>query len=547
MKEFEKGGEVRGNYFLYSSPTSRIYLCEGYATGASIHEATGQPFALAFTCNNLLAAAQNIQVHYPNVEIVVCADDDWLSDGNPGMDEATKTAKAMRTMLASPAFGANRGEKDTDFNDLHRLEGITAVRRCLQNAAIPGLQPLAQVLNAVEKFLRKYIVFPSDAESCAVTLWIAHTWALEHADTSPILAVTSAERECGKTRLFEVLELICSNPWRVVSPTEAVLFRKIERDCPTLLLDETDTIFGAKPAANAEPIRAILNAGNRRGATIPRTESEGRKFVLKDFPIFCAKAVAGIGTFPDTITSRSIPIRLRKKTAAEPICRFRVRKAELEARHLAELLEVNASFFVPTELAEAEIPAELSDRAQEGWTLLFQLAGSAVGDWPQRARASAISLHARRQDDVTRGAQLLTDIRVAFREAGGDFIMTRDLLALLNDNDESGWAELGRYGMSGAKLASLLEPYRIKPSLSRNDSNKPARGYHRRAFEDSWQRYCDTTTEECVTAVTTLQKDSVESNSTRPVCNVVTAVTAIQRTEDKNQDESVTVGEEVWF
>src|SRR5205823_998737 len=79
------------------------------------------------------------------------------------------------------------------------------------------------------------------------------------------LAVTSPEKRSGKSRLFEVLEILVANPWKVITPTEAVIFRKIDKDRPTLLLDETDAIFGKRNGENYEGLRALLNAGNRRG------------------------------------------------------------------------------------------------------------------------------------------------------------------------------------------------------------------------------------------------------------------------------------------
>ena len=79
----------------------------------------------------------------------------------------------------------------------------------------------------------------------------------------------SPEKQCGKTRLLDVLELVVARPWRAIMPSEAVLFRKIDAVTPTLLLDEADAIFD-KSNGTTEPLRALLNAGNRRGTSVPR-------------------------------------------------------------------------------------------------------------------------------------------------------------------------------------------------------------------------------------------------------------------------------------
>ena len=81
--------------------------------------------------------------------------------------------------------------------------------------------------------------------------------------------------------------------------TEAVLYRKIEQDAPTLLLDEIDAIFTAKGDENKEALRALLNAGFERRATVPRCV--GPNHTLREFQVFCPKALAGIGKLPDTV------------------------------------------------------------------------------------------------------------------------------------------------------------------------------------------------------------------------------------------------------
>jgi hypothetical protein len=478
----------------------------------------------------LQPVAQKIRELFPNAEIIVCADDDWRTAGNPGEKAALEAARAIRSKLALPRFRGGRGEKDTDFNDLHRREGVSAVRDSLEAAEIPGLRPLAEILEQIEAVLRKYIFLPSEAEFCAVTLWIAHTWAFDHADTSPILAITSAERSCGKTRLFEVLQLLCRNAWTVIGPSEAVLFRKIEADCPTVLLDETDTIFGRNPSPSSEGIRAILNAGNRQGATVPRTEPEGKKFVLRDFETFCPKAVAGIGELPDTVTSRAISIRMKARMKSEPISRFRFRDARAEIKPITEELEIWADHFSPCELGNSDLPDELSDRAQEGWILPIQIATAAGDEWLRRAKASAIALHDGREDDVPVGAQLLKDIQSVFTETGANFLSTQDLLTHLNSIEESGWAERGRDGLTAGGLAKLLRPYGIKPYLKRLGENG-ARGYKGSDFEDSWQRFCARFSDKPVTGVTPVTKRTDEPSSAPVLCNTVTGVTGSERKE----------------
>jgi putative DNA primase/helicase len=133
-KRFMPGGRVKGCYHSIGTPAGVLLVCEGYATGASIHDATGDAVAVAFNAGNLEAVALALRTKYPALKIIVAADDDHLTDGNPGMTKATAAALAVCGLVAVPAFPAGRPDKATDFNDLHQLAGAQAVKACLDAA-----------------------------------------------------------------------------------------------------------------------------------------------------------------------------------------------------------------------------------------------------------------------------------------------------------------------------------------------------------------------------------------------------------------------------
>ena len=121
-KRFLFGGRVKGCYHAIGALKGRLIVCEGYATGATIHADTGQAVAVAFNASNLLPVAQALRAKYPGAELVIAADDDWMTEGNPGMTAAKKAAQELGALLAIPDFtGLDRGPKDTDFNDVARL------------------------------------------------------------------------------------------------------------------------------------------------------------------------------------------------------------------------------------------------------------------------------------------------------------------------------------------------------------------------------------------------------------------------------------------
>lgn len=133
-KRFHTGGRIKGCYFGVGRPKGTLVVCEGFATGASIHECTGHAVAVAFNAGNVLEVAQSLRSKYHDLQILLAADDDHLTDGNPGMTKATEAAQTVGGLLAVPVFGDGRPDKATDFNDLHQLEGAAAVRHCFDFA-----------------------------------------------------------------------------------------------------------------------------------------------------------------------------------------------------------------------------------------------------------------------------------------------------------------------------------------------------------------------------------------------------------------------------
>lgn len=146
-KRFQPGGRIKGCYFGIGKPKGTLIVCEGFATGASIHEATGHAVACAMNAGNLLEVAQTLHSKYPKLRLILAADDDAFTDGNPGITKATEAAKALGALLAVPSFTGERGDKETDFNDLHQRGGLGAVRACMDAAAMVQTGPVFPTLD----------------------------------------------------------------------------------------------------------------------------------------------------------------------------------------------------------------------------------------------------------------------------------------------------------------------------------------------------------------------------------------------------------------
>ena len=138
QKEYwPKGLAKKGHFHLMGAPRDIVLIAEGYATGATLHEATSLPVVVAFDAGNLLPVAQEIKRRWPYARILICADDDFLTPNNPGVTAAQNAALAVNGGVAIPHFPIDRGSKKlTDWNDLSTLPegGIHLVSRQIEEA-----------------------------------------------------------------------------------------------------------------------------------------------------------------------------------------------------------------------------------------------------------------------------------------------------------------------------------------------------------------------------------------------------------------------------
>jgi hypothetical protein len=346
----------------------------------------------------------------------------------------------------------------------------------------------ASLLNDLSEFIRRFVAL-ANAQSDVCALWVAHTHAVDAAETTPYLNISSAEKQCGKTLLLEVLSLLVAKPWLTGSASRAVLVRKIEAQQPTLLLDESDAAF-AGDRDYAEALRGVLNSGHSRGGVVSLCVGMGANITAKDFSVFCPKAIAGIGKLPDTVADRSIPIRMKRRAPNETVERFRRRLCEADAATMRERL---ANWLAPKlqtlKDTHPEMPCSLSDRQQDGCEPLLSIADVADGDWPKRARAALVEiLGGEAAEDTSVRVRLLSDIQTVFSQQSSERIFTADLLPALCDLEPQ-WLEFS-YGkpLSAASLARLLKGFGISPRKIRID-DRTASGYFRDSFEDDWTRY----------------------------------------------------------
>jgi hypothetical protein len=429
----------------------------------------------------------------------------WLSDLS-GLVPGLGVARVPASIKKRDEFGDMVEASLKDMNDWTtagaRAEDIyNALWRneLVYKPAKPKSADLAALLEDISAYIKRFIVFTSEAQPVAIALWVAHTWAITAFDYTPYLQVTSPEKQCGKSRVLDCLQLIVPKAWRAISPSEAVLFRKIDKDRPTLLLDETDTLFSHSNADRGELLRSLLNGGFERGAKVPRCLDKGRD--IHDFDVFCPKAFAGIGSLPDTVTDRCIPVRLKKKRRNEPVQRFRRREAKPIATLICERLEgwANREKTI-SELTSAcpSIPDELSDRQADICEPLLAIADVAGGDWPERTRKALVELCTSDAQQESINVKLLSDIRSICDATEIDRIPTNDLIEQLIEQDTDApwaiwWESDFRHGNirgPAARVAKMLRSFGIEPGVIRMSDNSTPRGYLKADFAEAWERYC---------------------------------------------------------
>jgi hypothetical protein len=361
---------------------------------------------------------------------------------------------------------------------------------------------LGDLLTDVSSFLGRFIAYPSEHARVAHALWIAHAHAMGAWESTPRIAFLSPEPGSGKTRALEVSELLVPRPVEAINATPAYLFRKVSdpAGAPTILYDEIDTLFGPKAKDN-EDVRGMLNAGHRRGAMAGRCVVRGKEVHTEELPAYCAVALAGLGNLPDTLMTRSVVVRMRRRAPNEPVTPFRRRVNEAEGHAIRDNLAAWATSATAKGIGDAwpEMPPGIADRAADVWESLFMIADSAGGDWPRRARVAAVALVAdsREGKAVSLGIRLLGDIRQIWD--GSDGMHTDTLLELLNNLDEAPWGDLRGKQLDPRGMARMLREYDVRPGDVRHGSDV-RKGYKRAELHDAWLRYLPPSGDSATTA-----------------------------------------------
>jgi uncharacterized protein DUF3631 len=348
------------------------------------------------------------------------------------------------------------------------------------------------ILNDIYDFLGRFIVYPSDEARVVHALWIAHTHLMDEWYISPRLLFLSPTRGTGKTTALQMTNLLVPCGVLTANATAAYIFRRIgdqSKPLPSLQYDEIDTVFSIRSKKDTEELRAILNAGYKKGATVGRCV--GDNFNTQDFPVYCPVALAGIDQLSgfETVRSRSIVIEMQRRKPGEVVQRYRSRDVDPEGASLRERLSEWAKTVKGIGDDRPMIPNGISDRDEEIWEPLLAIADRAGGDWPDKARCSAVALVALTGKGTggDLGERLLSDLRSIFE--GRDRYHTNSIISILINKEESPWSVIDNGKPINARLlAEMLRPYKVTPKDIRI-GGIVLKGYEADDFTDAWERY----------------------------------------------------------
>ena len=401
---------------------------------------------------------------------------------------------ALRRKRVAEDMGIGAGELDkivaAERGDGKEKEPAVALYEHWNVEAASTPVDTAVLLRAIKEAVRRY-VFMSDEQAVAVTLWLIFSWLHEHGGTvthSPILYVTSAEKDSGKSTLVGVLNFLARRSLQSVDISGPALFRSIAKWEPCLIVDEADDALGDNP-----DLRSVVNSGWTRGQGVIRCHPDTHEPEL--FSTFAPKIVAMKGRkLPDTTLSRSIVITMKPRRADdsnEHTADFNHIDNETFARLRAQLMRWADDNAAALGKSTPEIPPGFHNRRRANWVPLLAIGEFGGGDWKKAAWKAALAIEAVADTfDPSIGVELLRAVKVAFEARNTDRITSASLITDLVADETAPWATWNKgKPISQRQVSGLLKPYGIRPGTIRLDDGSTPKGYLLEWFADVFSRF----------------------------------------------------------
>ena len=385
----------------------------------------------------------------------------------------------------------------------------------------------SNLLDSMADEVRKLFVI-GESELTAVVLWIVHTHAHDEARISPYLWLWSPVKGCGKSNLLGFMKVLVHRPMGCTFITAAVLYRSIQANKPTLLIDEVDKFLNSNPE-----LRGVFQDGHRRGGSVPRcVQGPNGTFTVVDFPTWAPRVMAGLNRLPAEITDRTIKLVLQMVTREEQDTIEDFDEMEIGSqqydlkRKIVRWVEDHRDNLATN--WKPELPALHPPRLRDNWRAFAAIADEAGGAWPERVRLACVELSEPELAERDDGLDMLRCIRSIFKDRHSDQIRTETLLEELVEMEDEKWAGYndGQWPLKPGQLAEVLRPFNVKPKpLDFGNSSKrnQKRGYHRDWFAKAWDRYLKAPQNE----VSQVSQVSQANGSGASALEAVTGVTGV--------------------
>ena len=339
---------------------------------------------------------------------------------------------------------------------------------------------IGALLTEVMARLRCYVVVHDDAGAIAIVLWICFAWLHEIAKHSPILLLTGADGDEGKTTACGVVNFLTPRALRAAELTGPTFFHIIDQLHPTLIVDDADRLLPRRP-----DLTHLINVSWTPGTKIPR-QHHG---VTRWYDVFCAKVISGVNVqLAKTTATRCIKIRFLPKLPHENVEEFgNIDDETFQTlrRKLARWAADNAGALRDS---KPVLPPGSNNRLAQNWRLQLAIADLAGGAWPKLARQAAVKL-SRQRRDPSEGKRLLLEFYNLFA-ARGRYLTSDEVQTALVADKNSEWADFHGHGpISQRQIALLLDPYEIDPDVIHPPGRAAARGYRAEQFETAFRHY----------------------------------------------------------
>ncbi|MBC70608.1 MAG: DUF3631 domain-containing protein [Acinetobacter sp.] len=319
-------------------------------------------------------------------------------------------------------------------------------------------------------------------QNTTIALWVIKSWCMPAFKVAPILAIKAFTKGAGKSQLLNLIGCLCHNPVSTSNITPAALFRYIEQNKPTVLIDEADTFLN-----RSEDLRGIVNAGFESTGRVIRCV--GQDSEPTEFNVFCPKVIAGIGNLPSTIESRSIVINMYRKPLR--IEKEKLRNAnESDFDGIKQLVSEWANNHIEQLMKyEPQMPDKLSDRQKDCWEPLLSIAELLGNEIAEQARNAAINISKTNSDEPHINELMLLDVKRVFVEQKIDRLSTIDLINALCEDDEAAWRYLNKGGkITPRQLAQILKQFNISSKQIRF-REQTKKGYDIADFQECFLKY----------------------------------------------------------